>query len=115
MTNSCAICTGPASDLYSPNLALCREGDVRVCVDSDGDCVVSPSDMFLIDDRLSVGRVEVCSGGRYGTICDDVWTDQAASVACRQLGFSPFGTCILIPYKYRVTWGGIFCGTNICV
>ena len=63
-----------------------------MCRETDANCVVSVEERFLIDDRLSVGRVEVCSGGRYGTICDDVWTDQAASVACRQLGFSPYGT-----------------------
>lgn len=72
--------------------ALCSDGAVRVCTGTDSSCVVSTTERYLIDDRLSVGRVEVCSGGRYGTICDDVWTNEAASVACRQLGFSPYGT-----------------------
>lgn len=56
--------------------------------------MVSNSEQYLIDDRLSVGRVEICSEGRYGTICDDVWTNQAASVVCRELGFSSYGTYI---------------------
>ena len=46
---------------------------------------------YFDKDGLRVGRVEVCVGGRYGTICIDSWDDRDSSVVCRQLGFSPYG------------------------
>lgn len=71
-------------------VATCIDGEVRVCV-GESDCSFTESQEYLIDNRLSVGRVEVCIGGRYGTVCEDSWDDEDASVICQQLGFSRYG------------------------
>ena len=38
------------------------------------------------------GRVEVCVVGIWSSICRDTyWSNEDASVICKQLGFSPHG------------------------
>lgn len=34
------------------------------------------------------GRVEICFGSLWGTVCDDMWGRNEAAVVCRQLGYS---------------------------
>ena len=47
---------------------------------------------FFDEDRLRLGRVEVCQDGSYTAVCkDSQWDDRDASVVCSQLGFSPDG------------------------
>ena len=47
----------------------CEDGDIR-----------------LVGGSLSAGRVEICSSGVWGTLCDSGWNNPDAEVVCRQLG-----------------------------
>ena len=45
------------------------------------------------------GLVQVCIGGVWGSVCrNKYWDNNDASVICKHLGFSPYGTlyCILL-------------------
>ena len=48
----------------------CKYGDVRLANGSDS----------------SEGRVEICINNEWGTVCDDLWSDNNADVVCRQVG-----------------------------
>ena len=68
-------------------MRLTLNGDIEDSVYLNDDI----DDFYFIKAELSRGRVEVCVGGGYGTVCADFWKYMDASVVCRQLGFSPYG------------------------
>jgi deleted-in-malignant-brain-tumors protein 1 len=60
------------------------------------------------------GTLEICFGGNWGTICDDLWDNTDASVACRQLGFYDIGAIAYSRARYGQGTGPIFLDDMRC-
>ena len=58
----------------------------------------SEGEVQLVDGQNEYeGRVEVCHGGEWKTVCDRMWLEEEAKVVCRQLNYSnPLSTLIII-------------------
>ncbi len=80
----------------APNLfVFCCSNIIAICQDGEIRLIQPPT---MPDLRNNSGRVEVCLNEVWGTVCDNLWDQNDANVACRQLGFSRYGMCGHIIY-----------------
>ena len=70
----------------------------------DVSIVCTTGDIRLVGGTNSLeGRVEICNGNVWGTVCDDSWGAADANVACGQLGFRRSGQYFTLWKKLTVT------------
>ena len=63
-------------------------------------CIVEPAcsqPLRIIGNDPGQGKLEICGGGNWTSICRQYWDCNDAKVACRQLGFTGIiGTYIIV-------------------
>ena len=81
------------------HIAICTEGDIRLGIGNFTEfytTIDNFEEYYFVENEVARGRIEVCIGEKYGTICDNNWSFNDASAICSYLGFSFHGNCIAL-------------------
>lgn len=102
-----------------PNILACSYEPIDNCVHSEDAGVrcqgCANGDVRLVGGVLPTqGRVEVCMGSIWGTVCDDLWNTPDATVVCTQLGFSRFNAVARTQAYFGAGTGQILLDNVVC-
>ena len=95
----------PQITLNGSNTTLSIDTTCDIETVQDSQCNINPmnevecahGELRLMNGRTEMeGRVEVCLGGQWGTVCTHQWTSKNTDVVCGQLGFLSSGIYIYI-------------------
>ena len=87
-------------NINNPIKLISKILNMNICISSDVSLVAancSHGDLRLVGGAdPSEGRLEVCINNAWGSVCDNLFDDEDAEVACLQLGgFNRSGKCII--------------------
>lgn len=81
--------SGLATCTHAKDAGVCCKGLTDICGDHTGAVRLTGTSSAMY------GAAEVCINGTWGSICSENWDNRDASVVCRELGYSPYGTFVV--------------------